>query len=804
MEAHMLLVVLVCCLAWLQQPGEGAKKKAKQGDLIRNVDDIKDFKKLIRTRNNVLVIFVKKDSDVAQNMDIFTMVADQIRGQATLARVNCYDAKKLCKKLKVSPDTYKLKHYKDGEFNKDYDRKTTVKSMVRFLKDPTGDIPWEEDTSAGDVVHLDTQQQLQKLLRKEKRPILIMFYAPWCGFCKKIKPDYASAATELKGHSVLAGMDVDRSENMEVRMLFNITGFPTILYFERGQLQYKYGGANDKDGIITWMKNPNPPKEEVKEPQWADEESDVAHLTDESFDDYIATNPSVLIMFYAPWCGHCKKMKPEYTQAAEKMKEEGIEGKLAAVDATQHRKVAERFKVKGFPSVKYFKDGNLEFDFNERTLDKIIEFMKDPKEPPPPPPPEPSWEDMPSEVNHLSDETYKSFLKKKKHTLVMFYAPWCGHCKKAKPEFMAAAEKFKEDSKVVFAAVDCTKNSPTCQTEDVSGYPTFVYFNYGKNSQKYTGGREEPDFLKFMKDPLNPGAAEAPAPPGPEEQWAEITGQENVNHLTSSTFDDFMDQQNSALVMFYAPWCGHCKAMKPDYAEAATIMKEKNIAGALATVDVTAESALGERFQVKAFPTIKYFKNGKEEFQYERARKAKDFVSFMENPVSGKEPEKEPEAKWSDEAKTISHLDDSSFNLWLGSDKIHALVMFYAPWCGHCKKAKPDYAAAADELVADKTRYLAAVDCTAAGDVCKQQGVTGYPTFHYYRQGEFVSKYSGARSKQAFLDFFSEQQKQAAKQEEQAAKQEKQPPKQEEQPPKQPPKQEQEQKAKAKTKKEEL
>lgn len=92
-------------------------------------------------------------------------------------------------------------------------------------------------------------------------------------------------------------------------------------------------------------------------------------------------------------------------------------------------------------------------------------------------------------------------------------------------------------------------------------------------------------------------------------------------------------------------------------------------------------------------------------------------------------------------------------------------------------------------------------------DVCKQQGVTGYPTFHYYRQGEFVSKYSGARSKQAFLDFFSEQQKQqeqAAKQEEQAAKQEKQPLKQEEQPPKQPPKQEQEQKAKAKTKKEEL
>ncbi|KAK2166678.1 hypothetical protein NP493_1310g00031 [Ridgeia piscesae] len=799
MEVHVLLVVLVCCLAWLQQPGVAAKKKSKQNDLIHSVDDIKVFKKLIRTHNNVLVVFVKKDKDVSKHVDMYLTVADQMRGRATLARVNCYDAKKLCKKLKVSPDSFILKHYKDGEFNKDYDRKSTVKSMVRFLMDPTGDIPWEEDATAGDVVHIDTQQHLQKVLRKEKRPILIMFYAPWCGFCKKLKPDYASAATELKGHSVLAGMDVDRPENMDVRMVYNITGFPTILYFERGQLKYKYGGKNDKEGIIAWMKDPGPPKEEEKEPQWADEESEVVHLTDDTFDDYIASNPSVLVMFYAPWCGHCKKMKPEFTQAAEKMKEDGIEGKLAALEATENRKTAEKFKVKGYPTVKYFKDGNLEFDFNERTADKVIEFMKDPKEPPPPPPPEPSWEDIPSEVNHLSDDNYKSFLKKKKHTLVMFYAPWCGHCKKAKPEFMAAAEKYKEDLKVNFAAIDCTKHTATCQAEDVSGYPTFVYFNYGKNSMKYTGGREEADFLKFMKDPLNPGAAEAPAPPPPEEQWAEIAGQENLNHLTGSKFDDFLAQYNSALVMFYAPWCGHCKAMKPAYAEAATIMKAKNVAGALGTVDVTVESQLGERFQVKSFPTLKYFKNGKEEFLYERGRKATDFVSFMENPVSGKEPEKAPEPKWSDEAKSISHLDDSTFNQWLGSDKEHAIIMFYAPWCGHCKQAKPEYVAAADILVGDKSRYLAAVDCTTAKDACQKQGVTGYPTFKYYHQGGFVSKYSGARNKQAFLDFFAEQQEKVAAAK-QPPKQEK--PKQEEKP--KPQLKQQDSKAKGKTKKEEL
>jgi hypothetical protein len=64
------------------------------------------------------------------------------------------EAKKLCKKLKVSPEPFLLKHYKDGEFHKDYDRLETAQSMVNFMRDPAGDIPWEEDSSAVDVVHI--------------------------------------------------------------------------------------------------------------------------------------------------------------------------------------------------------------------------------------------------------------------------------------------------------------------------------------------------------------------------------------------------------------------------------------------------------------------------------------------------------------------------------------------------------------------------------------------------------------------------------------------------------------------------
>lgn len=86
-------------------------------------------------------------------------------------------------------------------------------------------------------------------------------------------------------------------------------------------------------------------------------------------------------------------------------------------------------------------------------------LLLSPKEPAPPPPPEPAWSTVPSKVSHLTSKDFKSFLKSKSSVLVMFYAPWCGHCKKAKPEYQAAADKLaKESDSKVFAAVDCTTN----------------------------------------------------------------------------------------------------------------------------------------------------------------------------------------------------------------------------------------------------------------------------------------------------------------------------------------------------------
>ncbi|XP_071493170.1 protein disulfide-isomerase A5-like [Diadema antillarum] len=724
-------------------------KKNSNRRFVTDVSDVKEMKKELRTHNNVMVLYSSNAKAADSWMDIYSDAAAELKGLATLLFVDCSDAKKLCKKMKVSPSPFALKHYKDGEYHKDYDRQKRQKSLINFMRDPEGDLPWEEEMNAGDVVHLGSTKDFQKLLLKEKKPILTMFYAPWCGHCKRMKPEFAGAATELKGSAVLAGMDVDRPENMATRQAFNITGFPTILYFEKGKRKYDYGGERTKDGIVEWMNDPQPPKEPEKEPEWSDEETDVVHLKDSTFDSYLTGHNSVLVMFYAPWCGHCKKMKPEYVDAAATLKEEGLEGVLAAVDATKERALAERFEVKGFPTVKYFQDGEFAWDFSERTADKIVEHLKDPQEPPPPPPPEPAWSEMESEVDHLTDATFKTFTKKKKHVLVMFYAPWCGHCKKAKPEFMEAAEKFRDENKVSFAAVDCTIDKETCNSFEVSGYPTIKYFNYGKFAQDYASGREEEDFVRFMQNQVDPGSAPAqPPPPPPENFWEELDGGENVHQLDDVSFSHFIGVNPSVLVMFYAPWCGHCKRMKPAYAEAATLAKERNLPGKFAAVDATTSVLTSSRFEIKGFPTIKYFKNGVEDIQYSGGRTTDALLEFMRDP-SNMPPPPSAEPAWSDVPSDVHHLTTQTFAGFL-QERTHVLVMFYAPWCGHCKAAKPAYMEAAEKLKEMPDRALAAVDCTVEKALCSDYDVTGFPTFNFFSSGRFVERYNGGRMAKDF------------------------------------------------------
>lgn len=65
-----------------------------------------------------------------------------------------------------------------------------------------------------------------------------------------------------------------------------------------------------------------------------------------------------LICADAPWCGHCKQLEPIYAEAAGKLREEGSAIRLAKVDATEEKELAEEFAIGGFPTLKMFVNGD--------------------------------------------------------------------------------------------------------------------------------------------------------------------------------------------------------------------------------------------------------------------------------------------------------------------------------------------------------------------------------------------------------------------------------------------------------------
>lgn len=66
--------------------------------------------------------------------------------------------------------------------------------------------------------------------------------------------------------------------------------------------------------------------------------------------------------------------------------------------------------------------------------------------------------------------------------------------------------------------------------------------------------------------------------------------------------------------------------------------------------------------------------------------------------------------------------------------------------CGHCKKAKPEYAVAAEAFKDDPRVGLAAVDCTKHNSVCSAYSVKGFPTFKYFSYLKTVRDYDGGRT----------------------------------------------------------
>uniref|UniRef100_A0A3Q3W8H3 Protein disulfide-isomerase n=1 Tax=Mola mola TaxID=94237 RepID=A0A3Q3W8H3_MOLML len=110
-----------------------------------------------------------------------------------------------------------------------------------------------------------------------------------------------------------------------------------------------------------------------------EEEKDVMVLHINNFARALSENQHLLVEFYAPWCGHCRQLEPLYAEAAGRLKKEGSAMRLAKVDATEEKELAEEFEMGGFPTLKLFISGDRKqpIDFTgKRSSEGIIQWLK--------------------------------------------------------------------------------------------------------------------------------------------------------------------------------------------------------------------------------------------------------------------------------------------------------------------------------------------------------------------------------------------------------------------------------------------
>lgn len=107
----------------------------------------------------------------------------------------------------------------------------------------------------------------------------------------------------------------------------------------------------------------------------ADPNSAVVKLTTDSFQSFIQENPLVLAEFFAPWCGYCKSLGPEFSKAADSLNESHPNIKLAQVDCTEEADLCSEQGIRGYPTLKVLRGEATEDYEGPRDSNGIAEYM---------------------------------------------------------------------------------------------------------------------------------------------------------------------------------------------------------------------------------------------------------------------------------------------------------------------------------------------------------------------------------------------------------------------------------------------
>jgi protein disulfide-isomerase A1 len=425
----------------------------------------------------------------------------------------------------------------------------------------------------------------------------------------------------------------------------------------------------------------------------------------------------MLVEFYAPWCGHCKKLAPEYAGAAQELAKSTLDPPvmLGKVDATVEKKLGERFGVQGFPTLFWFKKGEKQEYTGGRTKDTIVQWVTKKSGPP---------------SAKVDCDTLKTKAKDAKFILAYFGA-------EGTPLF--------DDVHVAFA-----------NTEDKV---QFFHVADDACAKEYKVTGPGIAFLRNFEEPVVPytGAADKEALAA----WVKPLMVPTVFEFTEEEIDAVFGQQQPTLMLFRDSATDKDAAFMTVFSEAATTHKGKML---FSYADVTGgiQERLAEFMGVtkEQMPTLRaILPEDMKKFKCDT--KPADLTvaiigKFADDVLSGAvKPNLKSEEIPEDNTGGVFTLVGKQWEEVVMDPTKDVLVKYYAPWCGHCKKLVPVWEQLGETFANEKNLVIAKFDATANEADGVQIG--GYPTLIFYpKDNKAGVTYEGDRDIEGFTKYLTE------------------------------------------------
>ena len=468
------------------------------------------------------------------------------------------------------------------------------------------DFPLEKD------VIILTDSTFDKAVEKYEN-LLVLFYAPSCGHCKEFHPEYEKAATTLRKENLYLAK-IDASVEKKLAEKFDIQELPTLKLFIKGQ-PIEYTGRRTENEIINWMRKKTRPCFKTLK-------------TVEEVEKFQKDNDVVLVYF-----GNINTDIEEFTKVARK--NEGFP--FAVVEAED---VIKKFSKAGTVVLfKNFDEKKRELtEVKEKSIDEFINKYSFPK------------------VMKFDQKAAQIIFGKSLPAIILYASEKSDKWSEYQKLLTSISEKL--DSKLIVVLTDIKEGIAARLAEFIgikeNELPTVRIADTRGDIKKYNmeGEINEKNILKFVEDwennKLQPQLKTADEP-------KENNG--DVYVVVGKTFKkEVIDNDKDVMLLFYAPWCSHCKALQPKYEEVAKKLKEKNPKLRLAKIDGTQNEV--ESVILSGFPTVKFYPGNKKDqtpLDYNGDRSVEDIIKFIKNNAATpivyeekKKEEKKEEAKKED------------------------------------------------------------------------------------------------------------------------------------------------------------